>query len=519
MPADVSTQDSRRYVMLGRYRVLEHIATGGMAAVYRAFDPVAERAVALKVLLPELLAGKPALVERFRREAQHGARLRHENIVRLYEFVEAGGTCFLVMELVEGTNLQEHILEHGPLEPAEARQVLLQMARALDHAHRQGIVHRDIKPGNILLTHKDGQTIAKLSDLGLARESRDGEFRLTREGYTVGTVDYMAPEQARDSAAADIRSDIYSLGCTFFHMLTGQPPFNEGTLPERIYKHAEVEAPDVRTFNPAVPADLAAVLRRMLGKKPEDRYQTPAGLLADLAGAEWRVGRGGKPSKRRRTTPAAGPVTPLPVPASGQPPAAPRYPPPADVTAGQVAWARKQIAGGNPESALGLLLARCRLDPGNLSCHKALREALDAQRAGRRGRGWLRWLRGQLARLRLRLARRSGSHLQVLAQGAEVLALLPDDLSTQLDMAAAADALGLDELSLWLLETARQERTQSAPINRALGRHYEKQQDYDQALAHWELVARACPTDGEAPRKVRDLAALQALARNRQKRS
>src|SRR5262249_13155797 len=156
--------------------------------------------------------------------------LCHDNIVGIYEFGEFQGTFFLVMEFVHGSNLGDYIERRGPLAAESAKQLLIQIANALHHVHMNGLIHRDIKPTNILLTRKDGQIVAKLADLGLIRESRDEDFRLTREGQTVGTVDYLAPEQARDSGSADIRSDIYSLGCTLFHMLTGKPPFPEGSL-------------------------------------------------------------------------------------------------------------------------------------------------------------------------------------------------------------------------------------------------------------------------------------------------
>jgi tRNA A-37 threonylcarbamoyl transferase component Bud32 len=272
---------SRRATRLGRYEILQHIATGGMGAVYKARDVELGRDVALKVLANELANQREAL-ERFRREARSAARLRHENIVTLYECGEVNGTYFLALEFVDGIDLHDYITQKGQLEPGEARQILAQAARALDHAHKQGIVHRDIKPSNFLIAHEGEQLVVKLTDLGLARLTREDEFRVTRSGSTVGTVDYISPEQARDSAAADVRSDIYSLGCTLYHMLAGQAPFPDGSLTERLFKHLETEPPDVRRFNPKVSAGLAALLRKMLAKKPEDRYQTPAELLQDL---------------------------------------------------------------------------------------------------------------------------------------------------------------------------------------------------------------------------------------------
>src|SRR5262249_38939766 len=144
------------------------------------------------------------------------------------------------------------------------------------------VVHRDIKPSNVLLKEERGRLLAKLTDLGLALAVNEDEFRLTKMHNTVGTVDYMSPEQARDSGSADIRSDIYSLGCTFYHMLAGRAPFAEGGLTERLLKHVQEEPPDIRSFNSAVPAPLTWLIRRMMAKRPADRYQTPSELLADL---------------------------------------------------------------------------------------------------------------------------------------------------------------------------------------------------------------------------------------------
>jgi serine/threonine-protein kinase len=281
MPADLPDKGGRRLMRLGKYDVLARIGSGGMGAVYRALDTEVGREVALKVLSPEM-AARPVMLERFRREARSAAKLRHENIVALYEFSEANGTHFLALEYVDGCDLHDFICRRGKLKPELARQILIQAARALAHAHQEGIVHRDIKPSNFLIRESEGRLLVKLADLGLAREASDDEFRLTRIGSTVGTVDYMSPEQARNSGSADIRSDLYSLGCTLFHMLTGKCPFPEGSLTERIYKHIEAEPPDVRTLNPNVPPGLAAVLKRLLQKQREDRYQTPADLLREL---------------------------------------------------------------------------------------------------------------------------------------------------------------------------------------------------------------------------------------------
>jgi serine/threonine protein kinase len=518
MSVDVSNQENRRYVNVGKYHILSHLGSGGMAAVYRALDPDTGQEVALKVLPADVLAGRPGLLERFRREAQHGTRLDHENIVRLFDWGEANGTFFLVMELVEGTNLQDLITEQGPLDPEEATDLLAQVARALDHAWQKGIVHRDIKPANILLTEKNGRAIAKLADLGLAREQRQEEFRVTREGCTVGTVDYIAPEQARDSSQADVRSDLYSLACTFFHVLAGRPPFAEGTLPERIFKHLEAEPPDLRQLNPAVPGRLAALIKRMLAKKPQDRYQTPAEVLKDLQ----TVFEPEPPRPRNLVAPPTSTETFAATSSSmSAPPGSdaavvaslPGRGRNENITTGQIAWAMEQVNRGNLDYGIELLLTCCWLDPGNLRCHQALRQALKARWASGGGMGWLAWFKRLAARFRLKLARKSRSHFRVLALGEEVLARVPNDLAAQLDMAHAATELGLDELARWLLTRAWKHHPENPAILRALGRYYEGHQNYDQAMVCWDKLARSYPADGEAPRKLRDLAALQTLAR------
>src|SRR5262245_28090627 len=176
-PSQPEPNDAEGARRIGKYEVLGHIATGGMGAVYKARDTELGREVALKIVPPDL-STRPAVLQRFRREARHAAKLRHENIVTLYEFGEADGTYFLAMELVDGIDLHEYICRKGKLKPARARKILIQAARALQHAYEQGIVHRDIKPANFLVTRRHGHTLVKLTDLGLAREAADDEFRV-----------------------------------------------------------------------------------------------------------------------------------------------------------------------------------------------------------------------------------------------------------------------------------------------------------------------------------------------------
>ena len=269
--------------LFGKYKVVAYVASGGMGTVYKALDTDLRRIVALKVLPPELAACGP-LLERLQREARHTARLSHPNIVTLFEYNYNSefGLHFLALEFIHGINLHDYITLHTRLQPEITRRILMQVVKALDHAHANGVVHRDIKPANILLDDTDHQLVVKLTDLGLARREEDEDFKVTRDGSTVGTIDYMAPEQARNSTSADIRSDIYSLGCTAYHMLAGKAPFAQGGLGERVLKHQNAPPPNVRALNPAVSVEFWAILQKMLAKNPNDRYATPRDLYADL---------------------------------------------------------------------------------------------------------------------------------------------------------------------------------------------------------------------------------------------
>jgi serine/threonine protein kinase len=539
-PSRPEPNDARRSRRVGKYEVLGHIATGGMGSVYKARDTLLGREVALKIVPPEL-STKPAALERFRREARHAAKLRHQNIVTLYEFGEDNGTYFLAMELVDGIDLHQYITRKGKLKPQRARRILVQAARALEHAHQQGIVHRDIKPSNFMIARRDGHIVVKLTDLGLAREAADDEFRVTREGSTVGSIDYMSPEQARDSRAADIRSDLYSLGCTLYHMLAGRPPFGEGGLTERLFKHIEAEPSDVREFNPQTTPDLLRALKRLLAKKPEDRYQTPAELLADLA-------RGDDPAPAGRDAGSSDAIPPGPPAAppsssstllDAMPPAAQslapasRTPPPVGrpdpsppsvpgvgqdqrrAAAGQFQRAAELIAHGNYDYAIRLLLSCCKLDPTQLPYRQALRQAVKGKYHNNRPGGPLTWLAKRPSWLRLQAARRRGNWLGVLAFGEDVLARDPWDVGTQLDMADAAESLGMPEVAVWLLEEARQKDVRDARVNRALARLYEKAGNLSQAIALWDLVRKVDPTDAEAHKKTQDLAARETIRRGR----
>jgi serine/threonine-protein kinase len=274
---------------MGKYEVVQHIATGGMGMVFKARDTEKNREVAMKILSAET-AAKPAMLERFKREARSAAKLHHENIVTTYDFGEVGGAWYIAMEFVEGIDLHEYVTDEGLLDPEEARFIILQGARALRHSSDQNIVHRDIKPSNFLLVpKKPHRPLVKLTDFGLAREIDADEFRVTRAGTTVGTIDYMSPEQARDSSAADIRSDLYSLGSTWYHLLVGHSPFSEGGLGERLIRIMNDDPPDPREANPRISDRTWAILSKLLAKDPDDRYQTPGELVEDLLELEGKA--------------------------------------------------------------------------------------------------------------------------------------------------------------------------------------------------------------------------------------
>ncbi|MEE8450950.1 MAG: protein kinase [Thermoguttaceae bacterium] len=265
---------------LGHFEVLEYVGGGGMGRVFRAFDRQLSRQVALKVLLPEQTADDDAQL-RFKNEAQSAARLDHANIARVYHVGEDRGLNYIVFEFVEGINIRRLVQDKGPLTIAESVSYTLQVAEALAHAAGREVVHRDVKPSNVLVT-SEGHV--KLIDMGLARLKRvDAEAAdLTATGVTLGTFDYISPEQARDPRSADVRSDIYSLGCTFFYMLAGRPPFPEGTVLQKLLQHQGDQPPDVREFRPELPEDVTRVLLKMLAKDPRHRYRDPSELLADL---------------------------------------------------------------------------------------------------------------------------------------------------------------------------------------------------------------------------------------------
>jgi WD40 repeat protein/serine/threonine protein kinase len=276
-------ETASRLTALGPYCILEELGHGGMGTVYKAQHTLLKRVVALKVLAADR-TNDAAAVARFRREMEAVGQLQHPNIIEARDAGEVDGTHFLVMEYVEGPNLSQVVKRHGPLPVADACEIIRQAAAGLQHAHEHGLVHRDIKPSNLLLTPQ-GQV--KVLDLGLALllgELRVGE-ELTRPGQVMGTVEYMAPEQALDTHAVDIRADIYSLGCTLYFLLTGQPPFGSRKYKnsfQTMLAHAQEPVPPLRAGRPEAPPALVAVLDRLLAKRPAERFQTPAEVVKAL---------------------------------------------------------------------------------------------------------------------------------------------------------------------------------------------------------------------------------------------
>jgi serine/threonine-protein kinase len=228
------------------------------------------------------------MLRRFKNEAQSAARLDHENIGRVHAVGAEDGWHFIVFEFIEGMNLRDVVAETGPFDLARTINVAIQVADALEHAAERDVVHRDIKPSNIIITPAGR---ARLVDMGLARLHQvTGDQDLTASGMTLGTFDYISPEQARDPRAADVRSDLYSLGCTLFFMLTGRPPFADGTAVQKLLQHQQSAPPPVAAGRDDIPSALEAVVERLLCKLPEDRYQTPAKLVADLVGIAGDLG-------------------------------------------------------------------------------------------------------------------------------------------------------------------------------------------------------------------------------------
>src|SRR5262249_18282687 len=288
-------------LLLGSYVLVEKLGEGGMGAVFKARNWKLGKTVALKLIRKERAHG-PDFVRRFQREIRAVAQLSHPNVIHAYDADQAGETHFFVMEFAEGTDLATLLHKRGPLPVAQACEYVRQAALGLQHAHEKGLVHRDIKPSNLLLvsggvvsgspegsapTTHHSPTI-KILDLGVARLSLEGEASdpsppLTSQGAVIGTLDYVAPEQLNDAHLVDIRADLYSLGCTLYHLLSGRAPFADCIPMRKLFQHQWGEPAPIEQLRPEVSPALAGVVRKLMAKRPEDRFQTAAEAALALA--------------------------------------------------------------------------------------------------------------------------------------------------------------------------------------------------------------------------------------------
>lgn len=274
--------------MLGKYKLLEHLGTGGMSSVFLAEHTLMHQRRAIKVL-PKHRVNDSSYLARFRLEAQATARLDHRNIVRAYDIDFEKDQHFIVMEYVQGRDLQNIVKAQGALAIEDACRYIIQSAEGLQHAHDSNLIHRDIKPANLLV---DERGVVKILDLGLAlfANSELASLTIAHNENVLGTADYLSPEQALNSHQVDHRADIYSLGCTLYFLLTGHPPFPDGTLAQRIAKHQTQQPEDILKDRPECPRDLANICGKMMQKKPQNRYQTAREVAEVLS--QWLVKHG-----------------------------------------------------------------------------------------------------------------------------------------------------------------------------------------------------------------------------------
>lgn len=308
--ANAICQGRQAELSIGAYEVIDKLGVGGMGTVFKARHRRMKRTVALKVLARHL-TGHQAFVQRFQREVETIARLSHPNVVMAYDADEAEVGLYLVMEFVDGQDLNTLVEKNGPMAVADAVDCILQTARGLEYAHSQGIIHRDIKPANLL---RDGWGVVKVTDLGLARfntlgndpDSGDSNS-ITQAGAVLGTANFMPPEQAVDSTDIDHRADIYSLGCTLYFLIQGKAPFECQTLVATLLKHREGPIPSLSEGRSDVPAELEAVFRRMVAKAPADRCQTMAEVVKAMESIQLSVGKAttAPPPTRVSTTTAS----------------------------------------------------------------------------------------------------------------------------------------------------------------------------------------------------------------------
>lgn len=266
---------------IGKFKLLERVGVGGMGQVFLCEHMFMKKRVAVKVL-PPAKADQPAALGRFYREARAAGGLDHPNIVRTHDIDQDGNLHFIVMDYVDGPNLLDVVKKHGPLDLGRAVSYTCQTARGLDYAFRSKLIHRDIKPGNVLIDRKG---VARILDMGLARFLNDATDQLTLkydDKIVLGTADYVAPEQVANSHSVDIRADIYGLGATLYFLLAGHPPFPTGTVSQKLLWHRTKEPTPIRQIRPEVPEALASILAKMMAKDPKARYQTPAQLVTEL---------------------------------------------------------------------------------------------------------------------------------------------------------------------------------------------------------------------------------------------
>ena len=269
---------------IGPYVIITKIGEGGMGMVYKAIQRSLGREVALKIVKAERLCN-PRAVRRFHREAKLTAQLNHPNIVGAFDLGEVDNNLYLVMEYVKGNTLAQRVEKKGPLHVATACEYIRQTASGMQYAHQRGMIHRDIKPQNLMLT-RDKATI-KILDLGLARlTGADGDLtggtQITQDGAIIGSLDFMSPEQAASPHKVDLRADIYSIGCTFYYLLTGRVPFPGGTMMEKIALHRDSFPVPVDAIRPSIPAAVSKIVNRLMAKDPLDRYQSCHELIAAI---------------------------------------------------------------------------------------------------------------------------------------------------------------------------------------------------------------------------------------------
>jgi hypothetical protein len=298
--------------VVGSYRVDSIAGRGGMGVVYRAIQLKLDRPVALKLISPEL-AEDVEFRERFRRESKIAARIEHPNVIPVYEADEADGRLFIAMRFIEGSDLATLLKSAGAMEPFRALDIMRQVAAALDAAHRHGIVHRDVKPGNVLIAHEGGVEHAYLTDFGLTKQV-GSSTGFTKTGMWVGTLDYIAPEQIT-GGAVDARADVYALACVMFQTLTGKVPFPRAEDAAKLYAHVHQPPPLLSELRPELPDRLTSVLGRAMAKHPEERHPSAGDLARDARAAlegrdpstpERTVATGGAaPTRLAATTPAA----------------------------------------------------------------------------------------------------------------------------------------------------------------------------------------------------------------------